>query len=79
MADQFDRIENDIKELRAWAARHEERHGDDADMLQLVLTHLNTHTKNHHGRTSEMKRTASIGAILAVLAAIAEVIRQFVL
>jgi hypothetical protein len=68
-----------MKELRAWAARHEERHGDDADMLQLVLNHLQTHTKNHHGRTSEVKRTVSIGAVLAVLAAIAEVIRQFVL
>lgn len=76
MTDKLDSIASDVSGLKSWAVRHEERHGDDANMLNLVLEHLNTHTQNHHGRASEMKRTASIGAALAILAGIAEAIRQ---
>ena len=79
MPDKLEAIAEDVKELKAWSARHEERHGDDADMLALVLKDLDQHTNNHHGRTTEIKRTASIGAALAVLATIAEVLRQFFL
>ncbi len=76
MPDKLDSIASDVSDLKRWTARHEERHGDDANMLNLVLEHLNTHTRNHHSRASEMRRTASIGAVLAIFAGIAEVIRQ---
>ncbi len=66
----------DVDYLRRWSERHEKRHGNEADMLDIVLEHLNSHTSNHHGRASEIKRTASIATLLAVLAGIAEAIRQ---
>ncbi len=75
-SDKLTDMESDIKALRAWTGRHEERHGDDADMLALVLSDLTKHTTNHHGRTSEIKRGASIITILAVLAGVVEVVRQ---
>ncbi len=74
--DQLDRIASDVKHLKKWASSHDERHGDEADMLSLVLKNMDTHANNHHGRTSEIKRGASITAILALLAALAETIRQ---
>ena len=76
---QITELQNDVKALRAWTGRHEERHGDDADMLALVLADLTKHTTNHHGRTSEIKRGASIVTILAILAGAVEVMRQFLL
>lgn len=72
-------IKSDIKSLRKWTGRHEKRHGNDADMLGRVLDDLHNHTDNHHGRTTELKRGASIVTILAVLAGLTEVLRQFVL
>ncbi len=74
--DQIDRIAADVKHLKKWNLLHDERHGDEADRLTLILSQLNTHDNNHHGRVSEIKRGASITAILAILAAIAETCRQ---
>ncbi len=78
-SDKLNNIASDVAELKRWTERHEERHGDDADMLQRVLGHLDQHNTNHHGRASELKRTASIGAVLAILATAAETIRLFFL
>ena len=75
---QITELQDDVKALRKWTGRHEERHGDDADMLQRVLNHLDTHDSNHHGRVSEIKRGASIITILAILAGAVEVMRQFI-
>ncbi len=74
--DKVTEIANGIKELRAWTVRHEDRHGDDADMLALVLKDLDTHTNNHHGRVSQIKQGGWITASVALLVVLAEVLRQ---
>ena len=75
---QIQELQDDVKALRKWTLNHDERHGDDADMLGRVLDNIKIHTTNHHGRTSEIKRGASIITILAILAGAVEVMRQFV-
>lgn len=84
MADRFNMLEDDVTELKGWLARHEERHSDDSRMLQLVLErseqslqHLESHSKNHHGRASLIKQSGGIAAALAVLGALAELLRYF--
>ena len=79
MPTKIDRIASDVKHLKKWTELHQERHGDDADMLGRVLDNMETHTSNHHSRTTEIKRGASIITILAIFAAVVEVARQFVI
>ena len=78
-SDKLDSIADDVSALKGWAARHEERHGDDADMLALVLNDLDRHTTNHHGRASTIKQGGWVAAALTLLWGIAELIRQLFL
>ena len=77
MPDKLDRIESDVKALRAWQNLHDERHGDDAAMLQLVLKQLSSHQTNHHGKLSQAKQAVIPVGLIGLLAAIAEIVRQF--
>ena len=77
--EQIQELQADVKALRKWTGRHENRHGDDAAMLGRVLDDLKDHTNNHHGRTSELKRGASIGTVLGLIAVVTEIIRRFLL
>lgn len=76
MPDRLNRIETELTEVRRWQERHEERHGDDADMLGRVLDSLTEHLHNHHGRVSQAKQAAVPVGLISLLAIIAEVIRQ---
>jgi hypothetical protein len=77
--DTLENIEQDVRELKAQFARHEERHGDEADMLGRVLDSLSEHTRNHHGKASTMKQGSAVGAAVALLYVVVELIRQFAL
>lgn len=79
MSDKLDIIAADVKELKAWSVRHEERHGDEANMLDLVLKDLQGHLTNHHSRLSTIKQGGYIGTSLALLGAVAEVLRRLLL
>ncbi len=76
MPDKLDLIADDVAEVKRWLERHEERHGDDADMLGRVLDDLQTHLTNHHSRLSTMKQGGYIGTVLALLGAVAEILRR---
>ncbi len=75
--DAFKVMQEDVAALRAWADRHEERHGDDADMLGRVLDSQHLHEGNHHGRTSVLKQAGGVTAIAALAVAAAEILRIF--
>ncbi len=77
MPDKLDQIADDVSEVKRWMERHEERHGDEANMLNLVLKDLQSHLTNHHGRLSTVKQGGYIGTVLALLGAAAEVLRRF--
>ena len=79
MTDQLKEIRDDVRELREWSARHEERHGDDADMLGRVLDSLQNHLANHHSRLSTIKQSSGITAALLMLGAFAELLRRLFL
>jgi hypothetical protein len=70
-------IREDIRGIRAWQNFHDEKHGDDADMLQLVLKQLSSHQMNHHGKVSQIKQAAVPIGLIGLLATIAEIVRQF--
>ncbi len=78
-SDKLNNLADDIKALRAWTVRHEERHGDDADMLGLVLKDLDTHTNNHHGRMSQIKQGGWVAAALTLVLVLTEAVRLWLL
>lgn len=77
--DRLSRIEEDIRDVRVWQRNHDERHGDEADMLTLVLGQLKEHSSNHHGAVSTAKQAGYAGGLVALLGVVAELIRQFLL
>ena len=79
-------LKEDLDHLVGWTHAHDEEHRSGEKRLNLILGLLTrqkqdftTHASNHHGPVSEIKRTASIGALLAVLVTVAEVVRQLYL
>ena len=76
MTDKLQLIADDVTKLKSWCERHEERHGDDADMLGRVLDHMVSHEGNHHGPASTIKTGGAIGTALAFLGILAEVLRR---
>lgn len=79
-------LEEDVAEVKRWTERHEERHSDDSRMLALILEqsaaavkHIEEHLKNHHSRLSTIKQSGAIGAALAMLGAVAELLRRLLL
>lgn len=79
MTNRFTVLEEAVAELKEWLDRHERRHNADQELLASIVDSLADHQTNHHSRATTVRQTASIGAVLAVLATIAEVIRQFLL
>jgi hypothetical protein len=75
----LDDVASDVRELKEWSVRHEERHGDEAGMLQLVLTQLHEHDTNHHGRVSTIKRGGVMTAAVSLLYVAMELLRRFFL
>ena len=82
MPDKLDEIAADVADLKRsaarmarWADSHDERHGDEADMLSRVL---DAHEGNHHGTVSTIKQGGAIGTSLAILGVLAEVLRQLI-
>ena len=75
----LDQIEEDIRDLKDQFSRHEERHGDDADMLQLVLRDMNDHTANHHGTASTVKQGGAVGLGVTLLYVAVELVQRFLL
>jgi len=76
MADKLNMIADDVAGIKRWCERHEERHGDDADMLGRVLDQMKQHEGNHHSHLSTIRQGGSIGAALAILGALAELLRR---
>ena len=80
MTDPLDDIREDVSYLREWVNLHEERHGDDADMLGRVLDHIAKHDANAHGRVSTIKQNTGVMAgVLTVLYVAVELLRRFFL
>ena len=65
-------VADDVRELKGQFARHEERHGDDADMLGRVLDSLKEHTDNHHGTLSNVKQGGWVALLVTAAAVAAE-------
>ena len=76
-------LKEDLDHVVEWTHTHDKGHLADDRRLDIILGLLtrqkkdaDTHSSNHHGARSEIKRTASIGTLLAVLVTLAEVVRQ---
>ena len=79
-------LKEDLDHVVDWTHTHDKGHLADSRRLDIILGLLTrqkedaeTHSTNHHGVRSEIKRTASIGTLLAVLITVAEVVRQLYL
>jgi hypothetical protein len=72
----LDVLSEDVAELKRWTERHENEHNAAQELLASIVTSLATHQTNHHSRASVARQTVSIGAVLAILAAVAEAVRQ---
>ena len=70
-------IEEDIKEIKGWQARHESAHTADTKLLATIVDTLSEHQNNHHSRTSVVKQNSIVGVVLTAIYAIAEILRQF--
>ena len=79
MTDPLDTIREDIAELKAWTQLHDQKHGDDADMLGRVLDQLLEHRNNAHGSLSKAKQAGGMTAVVTVVLVTLEVLRQFFL
>lgn len=79
MPDRLKRIEEDVADLKGRFARHEKRHGDDAEMLGRVLDNLDKHVGNHHGRASTIRQGSIVATAITLIYVVAELIRQLLL
>lgn len=68
-------MEDDIREIRAWIARHEDEHSADTRLLASILDAVHSHQSNHHGRGSTLKQAGWVGGLTAILVAGAEAVR----
>ena len=82
MTDQLDQIEEDIRDLKDWAARHEDEHTADKRLLASFVSTLDTHEGNHHGPPGPLVLARNGGLIAFIASAViivAEVIRYVAL
>lgn len=62
-------LRNDVKGLKEWTQRHDQSHLNDEERLNILLRHLEDHTRNHHGRRSTIKQSSlTVAASTALLA-----------
>lgn len=73
----FNRLREDIDDLKAWQRTHDERHGDDNDRLNIILEMLAKHTQNHHGVVSKAKQAGYTSVLVGLLGALLELLRRF--
>lgn len=78
IADDVADLKRSADRMARWADSHDERHGDEADMLGRVLDSMEGHEGNHHGTASTLKQGGAIGTSLAVLGLLAEVLRRLI-
>ncbi|KKN55500.1 hypothetical protein LCGC14_0581750 [marine sediment metagenome] len=77
---ELDDIQNDIQELKDWAARHDDSHTADTKLLASILDSLSTHEHNHHGLRTTLTRGGGIAAgVSAILIVLAEVLTRLIL
>ena len=80
MTDPLDEIREDVAELRAWTSRHEESHTADTTLLASIISKIESHATNHHGRASTIKQnTGMMAGVLTVLYVAVELLRRFFL
>ena len=78
IADEVADLKRSADRMERWADSHDERHGDEADMLGRVLDQMEGHEGNHHGPASTIKQGGAIGTSLAVLGVLAEILRRLI-
>lgn len=79
MADRLDQIEEDIRDLKAWAERHDESHTADTRLLASMLDSVKSHEGNHHGTVSTMKQGGAVGIGVTLLYMAVELIQRLFL
>ena len=79
MANRLDQIEEDIRDLKAWAERHDESHTADTRLLASILDSVKSHEGNHHGTTSTIKQGSAVGLGVTLLYLAVELVRTFLL
>lgn len=82
MPDQLDQIEEDVRDLKDWAARHEDEHTADKRLLASIVETLTQHEGNHHGPPSRLVLARNGGVVAVISGAIivaAEIFRYFAL
>ena len=82
MSDQLDQIEEDVRDLKDWAARHEDEHTADKRLLASIVDTLAVHEGNHHGPPDPLVLARNGGLVAVISGAIiivAEVIRYVAL
>lgn len=78
MSDSVEDIAEDVKDLKEWAARHDEAHTADTKLLASTIDILHEHQTNHHSRSSVIKQNSIVGVVLTAFYAVVEILRQFV-
>jgi hypothetical protein len=78
MANQVDRLEDDVAELKAWTTRHDEEHTADTRLLASIMDAVREHSHNAHGIRSRATQVGSTGLLVAFLGVVLEVIRRLV-
>lgn len=79
----MEELRNDVKGLKsgfnrlnAWTLRHDQGHLNDEERLNILLRHLEDHTRNHHGRRSAIKQSSLTVAGTTALLAIAGLVSK---
>lgn len=68
-------VQEDVRDLKDWAARHEDEHTADKRLLASIVESLTTHEGNHHGPPSRLALARS-GGIVAVITSIIIVVAE---
>jgi hypothetical protein len=77
--EQLDQIEEDVSELKEWTRDHRKEHTADTNLLSSIIDKIDSHQNNHHGRLSMVKQSGAIGAALAAVGGVAELLRRLFL
>lgn len=76
-SDPISELREDVRDLKEWAARHEDEHNADKRLLSSLIGRLAEHQTNHHGTATRVKQGGLVAATAAVLVALAELLNRF--